>query len=336
MSGVVLVTGVSDPGVAHAARVLAERGLGAGLDKVVGVDATPPQLSGDLGDVKFVRADVRTPVMAKILAFEDVDTVVHLGLRPASGSARKEVNVIGTMQVLAACQRSDVVRKFILGSSTAVYGTSPRDPAVWKESGTARGGVRSGFPKDAVEVEGYTRGFARRRPDVQITTLRFAQVLSPRSPMPLATYLRGPLLPTVAGFDPRLQVVHPHDSVEVIVRAVLQDHPGTFNVAADGTLLLSQVARMLGRPTLPLPPIGTGVSLRRVAGLMGGDISADLHRLLTYGRVVDTTALREQFGYAPEFSTAETFEAFAAAQRPGLFHLARPHVHSAATQGAGR
>ncbi|MFD1858991.1 NAD-dependent epimerase/dehydratase family protein [Aeromicrobium camelliae] len=324
MSRVVLVTGVADGAVARTARLIADRGVEVGIEKVVGVDTTLP--THELGKVKFIRADVRTPVIGKVLAVEDVDTVVHLGVAPASSrfKSTKELNVIGTMQVLAACQRSETLRKFVLGSSTAVYGTSPRDPAVWTESGTARGGTRSGYPKDVVEVEGYVRGFARRRPDVIVTTLRMAQILSPRSTAPLAAYFRGPVLPGVLGFDPRLQFLHLADAMEVVRLAAAHDRPGTFNIAGDGVMLLSQCARILGRPVAPLPPVALGAAFARFARVMGTEISPDLHRLLTYGRVVDTTALRHIFGYEPRHTTRETFESFAAALRPGLLHLGVP------------
>lgn len=321
MSQVVLVTGVADPAVARTARLIAERGQAAGIDKVVGVDTTLP--AHELGAVKFIRADIRTPVIGKVLAVEDVDTVLHFGMEPSQSRQKstKELNVIGTMQVLAACQRSERLRKFVLGSSTAVYGTSPRDPAVWSESGTARSGVRSGFPRDVVEVESYTRGFARRRPDVMVTTLRMAQILSPRSEAPLARYFRAPMLPVVLGFDPRLQFLHLEDAMEVIWQAACYDRPGTFNVAGDGVLLLSQCARLLGKPTLPLPPVGLGTGFARVARVTGTEVSPTLHRLLTYGRVVDTSALRDIFGYRLRHTTRQTFESFADALHPGLLRV---------------
>ena len=36
----------------------------------------------------------------------------------------KEMNVIGTMQLLAACQKAPSVRRVVLKSTTAVYGSS--------------------------------------------------------------------------------------------------------------------------------------------------------------------------------------------------------------------
>ncbi len=318
MTEVVLVTGAATPGVALAARRIAE----ADDVKVVAVDTTLP--SDDLGSVKFVRADIRTPVIAKVLAVEGVDTVVHMDvapMRPRGGGASKEINVIGTMQVLAACQRSDTVRRLVLTSSSAVYGTSPRDPAVFKESATARGGTKTGFSKDVVEVESYTRGFARRRPDVCVTTLRMAPWLSPHFQTVLGQYFANPVLPVPMGFDARLQMLHPDDAFAALTMAATADHPGTFNVAGDGVLMLTQAARILGKPTLPLLPIGFGSVLRRAASFMGSDLTPGVHRLLTYGRVLDTRSLREVFGYTPIHTTRETFEWYAETLRPGLFQV---------------
>lgn len=319
MSRVILVTGVARSFASTFARRLADLGDEAGISKVVGIDTILP--NADLGGVKFVRADIRTPVVGKVIAVDDVDTVVHLDVNPPqrgrSGGA-KELNVIGTMQLLAACQRSARVSKFVLGSSTAVYGTSPRDPAMFTESLLARGGVRTGFPKDMVEVESYVRGFARRRPEVIITTIRAAQILHPSIETPLSNYLRNPVLPAVLGFDPRLQFLALDDALEILTQAVVNDRPGTFNAAGDGIVLLSQAARRLGRPVIPLLPIGFAAAARRVIKAMGSDIPPDLHRLLTYGRAVDTSALRDIFGYEMTHTSAETLDEFGRSLRPGM------------------
>jgi UDP-glucose 4-epimerase len=316
MGRVVLVTGVAGE---FAARVASALAADPGVERVVGIDTRPPV--GDLGGVKFVRADIRTPVVGKVIAVEDIDAIVHLDVHPSEQfrgrSGAKERNVIGTMQVLAAAQRSATVQKFVLGSSTAVYGTSPRDPALFTESDNARAGVRVGFPKDVVEVESYVRGFSRRRPEVIVTTLRAAQVLHPAIPSPLRNFLANPVVPGALGFDPRIQFLHLDDALNVITESVVHDRWGTFNVAGPGVMLLSQVSRRLGKPVIPLPPIGFAAASRRVIAMVGGDISPDLHRLLMYGRAVDIAALREIFGYEPQYSTEQTFEAFRAAVRPG-------------------
>lgn len=321
MGGVVLVTGAAMASSALVARRLAELGSSVGINKVVAVDTTLP--ADDLGSAKFVRADIRTNVIGKVIAVEDVETVVHMDLSSARGrgGSAKEINVIGSMQVMAACQRAESVKRFVLASNACVYGTSAQSPAVFKESDTARGGVKTGFPKDVVEVEAYMRGFARRRPDVIATTLRFTHILTKQFATPLSNYFSNPMLPAPIGFDARLQFLHPEDAMNTIVKAATEDHRGTYNVAGDGVLMLSQAARLLGRPILPMLPVGFSGALNSASKFMGTRLPSDISRYLTYGRVIDTTALRETFGYTPQHSTLDTFKEYSASLRPGLMHL---------------
>jgi UDP-glucose 4-epimerase len=335
MGRVALVTGVStDLGVRTARELAAD----PEVDKVVGIDLVPPRQQ--LDGVKFVRADIRNPVVGKVLAVEDIETVVHLSVRPASGrggrSSMKETNVIGTMQLLAACQRAAGVRKLVLKSSTEVYGASPRDPAMFTEDMPPSRSPRGGYAKDTVEVEGYVRGLARRRPDVLVTTLRMARLLSPQMDSPLGRYLRMPVIPTVLGFDPRLQVLHDEDALAVLHRAVVNDIAGTFNVAGEGIVMLSQAVRRLGRPTLPVPPFGLSTMGQLIARTVRVDIPPDLVEFLTYGRGVDTTALSDTFGYRPRHSTAATLEAFAAAVPSGALNADRVRAMESRLLAVGR
>ncbi|WP_030916805.1 NAD-dependent epimerase/dehydratase family protein [Streptosporangium amethystogenes] len=321
MTHTVLVTGVSRHIGARVASVLADD---PDIDRVIGVDTVPPpSLSRDggvpLGRTEFVRVDLRSPDIAQVIAAADIDTVVHMSLvsaPPRSGgrALMKEHNVIGTMQLLGACQRSATVRRVVMRSTTAVYGSSPHDPAVFTENADPAEPPSHGYAKDASEVEGYVRGFARRRRDVVVSTLRFANFMGPGVDSPLTRYFAQPVLPTVFGFDPRLQFVHEDDAVEVLRRMAMEDHPGTFNVAGDGVLLLSQCARRVGLLSLPMPSPVFGLlgDLARGAGLV--DFSPEQLRLMCHGRVVDTALLSEALGWKPKFSTATAFADFVRAR----------------------
>lgn len=340
---VVMVTGVADPLGARAARRLVDE---PGVERVVGVDVLPPR--GEPGGVRFVRADIRNPVIAKVLAVENVDTVLHMGVvassvRAAGRSSSKETNVIGTMQLLAACQRATTVRKLVLKSSTAIYGASARDPGLFSEDTPPKQPPRAGYAKDCAEVEGYLRGFARRRPDVAITVLRWADVLGGDVDSPLGRYLRLPVVPTVLGFDPRMQLLHPEDALSVATRAVVGDLPGTYNVAGAGVLSLSQLLRRLGRAALPVPARGVGPVGRALLRTSRLDLSPDQVALLTYGRVVDTSAVRERFGHTSRWSTAATLDDFATSTGRGPLDVGRIRTVEqtlgtlyAATRASGR
>jgi UDP-glucose 4-epimerase len=316
---VVLVTGVSRSlGGRLAARLAADPDIG----RVIGVDTAPPGrlLAGQLGRTEFVRADIRNPLIAKVIAAAGVDTVVHMSIAASPGSAggrvpMKEMNVIGTMQLLAGCQKAASVRRLVVRSSTAVYGASHRDPALFTEETEPRAPLRTSYGRDSVEIEGYVRGFGRRRPDVSISMLRFSNIIGPNADTPVTRYLSLPVIPTVLGYDPRLQLLHEDDALETLRLATLDDRPGTYNVAGDGILLLSQAIRRAGRVFVPVPEpalalvAGVGRRTRLVR------FSPEQVRFLHYGRVVDTTRLKQWFGYSPKYPTAQAFDDFLQAGR---------------------
>ena len=120
MARVVLVTGVSRYLGGRMARLLTDD---PDVERVIGVDVVTP--TGDIGGADFVRADIRNPIIGKVISTAGVDTVVHMGViatpKQAGGrSTMKEINVIGTMQLLAACQRTPSVRSLVVKSTAAV------------------------------------------------------------------------------------------------------------------------------------------------------------------------------------------------------------------------
>ena len=131
-------------------------------------------------------------------------------------------------------------------------------------------------------------------------------------------------MPTVLGFDPRLQFLHEDDGLEVLGGTTLGDHRGIFNVAGDGVLLLSQAIRRAGRPSLPIPQPAApwiGQALRRL-GL--ADFSPEQMRFLSYGRVVDTSRMQDVLGFTPRYTTREAFDDFV--ERQGLRGPLSPDV----------
>jgi UDP-glucose 4-epimerase len=318
---VVVVTGV---GRYLGARVAARLAGDPAVGRVIGIDSAPPspELARDLGSVELRESQLRTGELLKLFGTADVTAVAHLAVAtspdPQRGgrAAMKESNVIGTMQLLAACQQAPRLRKLVVRSSTAAYGASFRDPAVFTEDTEPRDVPRGGFARDVLDIEGYVRGFCRRRPDVAATVLRFAPFIGQQAETRLSRYFSMSVVPTVLGRDPRLQFVHVDDALEVLHRAIVEDHPGTFNVAGRGVLTLNQAIRRAGRVAAPtLEPGLSGVAaFAKRSGMV--DFSLDQLDLFVHGRVVDTDALVREFGFEPRTS-AEAFDEFVRAQNPG-------------------
>jgi UDP-glucose 4-epimerase len=191
-----------------------------------------------------------------------------------------------------------------------------------------------GFVKDLNEVEGYVRGFARRRPDVRVTTLRTASAIGPGLHTPLTAYFKLPVIPTVLGFDPRMQFLHDTDLIDAVEHATLADIAGTFNVAGEGVMMLSQAIRRLGRPALPMPSFAVSSfgSAMRQARL--ADFSREQVAFLAYGRGVETTRMRDVLGFHPSRTTEEAFAEFAASLEPGVISERRVRAAEAVVLSA--
>ena len=315
MGRTILVAGVSRYLGGRFARLLSSQPT---VSRVIGVDVVPPP--HDIGGAEFVRADIRNPVIAKVIARADVDTVVHMNViaTPTGAGGRvsmKEINVIGTMQLLAACQKAPGVRRLVVKSTAGVYGSSPRDPALFTEETGAKVLPHTGWGKDSVEVEGYVRGFCRRRPDVDVVQLRFANIVGPGMRSALTEYFALPVLPTVLGYDPRFQLVHEDDSLEALRLATVGDATGVINVAGGGVLTLSQAARLLGRPVLPVPGPATGALGQVLRRFHLVDFTGEQLRFLSYGRVLDLGRMHAVLGFTPRYTTREAFADFARGRR---------------------
>ncbi|MQB00335.1 MAG: NAD-dependent epimerase/dehydratase family protein [Actinobacteria bacterium] len=302
----VLITGVSHLfGLRLAKRLEADDDVGS----VIGVDLQEPAIP--MKKLDFVRADIRSPLIARVLESTEVDTIVHTNItsspRTFGGrSGMKENNVLGTLQLLAAAQRAQRVKKVVMRSSAAVYGSEPGEPSIIPEDHAGKAVHLTGYAKDCAEAETYARDFGRRRPDVELVILRTQNVAGPTVRTSITDYLSLPIVPSALGFDPRLQLLHEEDAVDALYLALTGDQRGIFNIAAEGVVYLSQATRLLRRPELPLVPF----TARFAAGLLRRfgiiDFPTDQLKLLLYGRVLDIRRAREQLGFTPRYTTKQT------------------------------
>jgi UDP-glucose 4-epimerase len=265
------------------------------VEAVVGVDNEEPQV--ELERTEYVKVGAQHALLRRVVEAAEIDTVVDTRLvvdsSTTSSSKAHENNVIGTMNILAACSGADSpVRKFVFKSSTHFYGCEQDDPAFFDETMGRPHQPRTPIERDIVEAEASVNEFAEKQPDATVTILRFANVLGPRVRTSHIDLFSLPAMPMILGFDPRYQFVHEDDVVHALEHAVKHPVRGVFNVAGDGVLALSEVAGLLGKPYAPiLPPWGTGLAaaaLRRV----GVRIPPEALAQLRFGRGVDNRRLK--------------------------------------------
>ncbi|WP_159944232.1 MULTISPECIES: NAD-dependent epimerase/dehydratase family protein [unclassified Nocardiopsis] len=291
MARVVLVTGVSSPLAARVAQTLGEE---PGVRRVIGADSSPPP--ADSEGFEYAHVDLHDGSLDRIVTDSGADLVLHLGL-DNQGSPNREENVLGTMRVLGAAQRSSTVRRLVVRSTATLDAD------------------------DASEVERHTRGLQRRRPDLSVAVLRFANLIGPSVSTPLTRYLDSRFVPTVLGRDPHVQFLHEDDGVEALVRMALSDGTGFFDVAGADAVPLSHCLRRVGGQRLPVPARG----LRMLRGLARhGRIdyaSSSASRAVRAGldtSGMDSGSLERVLDWSPAYTSAEAFESYADSRRSGL------------------
>jgi UDP-glucose 4-epimerase len=310
----VLITGLSTYWGGRLAQALEAH---TDVEAIIGVDNRDPKV--ELERTEFVRVTNQHGLLRRIVDAAEIDTVVdsRLVVDSTVTSQRKahENNVIGTMNLLAACSGPDsTVRKFVFKSSAHYYGAEQDDPAFFTESMGRPHPPRTRIERDIVEAESAVADFAEKNPEVGVSILRFANVLGPTVRTAHARLFSLPAVPMILGFDPRYQFVHEDDVVTALEHVVRDEIRGIYNVAADGVLALSEVIGLLGKTYAPiLPPWGTGIAAS-VLSRLGVRVPPEMLQQMRFGRGLDNRKLKAT-GFRYRYTTRETVGKLAEYQR---------------------
>ena len=277
------------------------------VETIIGVDAEDPRV--ELERTEYVRVSTQHALLRRIVMAAEIDTVIDSRLvvdsTATSAGAAHENNVIGTMNILAACAgEGSPVRQVVFKSTAHWYGCEQDDPAFFTEAMRRPHPPSTRIERDVVEAESAVSDFAARHPGVSVAILRFTNVLGAGVDTAHTRWLGLPGIPAILGFDPRYQFIHEDDVVGCLEHAVREDLDGIYNCAADGVLVLSEVADLLAKPLLPvLPPWGTSLAtaaLRRT----GLGIPREMLNQMRFGRALDNRRLKAT-GYAYRYTTRE-------------------------------
>ena len=287
--------------------------------EVIGIDIREPRY--DLGRADYLKLDIRHSLIGKLVRSVGIDTVVHTLTRVDSFDLdprrAHEVNVIGTLNLLAGCAGvGSPVTRFILKSSSHVYGSRPDLPAAIREDHRLDSNSRHQFVRDIVEVESYVNDFAARNAAIDILVLRFGNSLNADEPQPLARYLDLEVVPTIAGYDPTFQLTHRDDCVEAMRLAVKRGPAGAYNIAAPGAEPLSKLLDDAGKLHAPLiPPFGVDLAAFALRKSGVASLSPQLLDLLRWGRVLSIAKASRLLGFRAARDTKAAFEEYISQRR---------------------
>jgi UDP-glucose 4-epimerase len=282
------------------------------IEAIIGVDVREP--TRELERTEYVKVGNQHSLIQRIVQAAEIDTVIDTRLVvdaiATSRSDAHENNVIGTLNILAACGGPDSpVRKLIFKSSAHWYGCEQDDPAFFTEEMRRQHPPRTAIERDIVEAEASVADYGEKRRDLTVTILRCANVLGPSVDTSHTRMFSLPAIPMILGFDPRYQFAHEDDVVHALEHSAFNDLPGIYNVAGDGVLALSEVAGLLGKRPLPiLPPWGTGLAVGPLRRL-GLRVPDEMLNQLRFGRGVDNRRLKAT-GFRYQYTSREAVLSF--------------------------
>lgn len=302
------ITGVSG----YIGRLLARRLASDPACRVVGIDVRRP---ARLGDIRIHEMDIRDPAIREVLAAERAETVIHLAFYTHPEGDEREarsVNIDGTRNLVEACAATRV-RRFVLVSSAAVYGSHRDNPIPLTERCPVRANDDFYYSWHKAEQERVVREVLGERPDIRRVILRPAMLIGPHIDNPTGRVLRGPLLLYVKGAQPPIQLLDEDDAVEAFHLAATSHLEGVFNIAAEGTLTYPELARLMGKRIVLLPyPVLAGIAtLGKWLGL--SPVGAKTLRFIRHPIVLDASRFRASFGFRPRYDSRSALLRFAGA-----------------------
>jgi UDP-glucose 4-epimerase len=267
----------------------------------------------------------------------DVDVVVHLAFAILSASdATRELNVAGSRRVFEESARAGVER-ICYASSVAAYGFHDDNPDWLTEDIPPRGSPQHPYSQQKAEVEQVLGEVLLRHPGTVAYAFRPCIVAGPEAltmlhaipyfrlgeamPEPVARLLGTlPILkPVIPDPGTRFQLVHETDVASAFVAGVRGlGTPGPYNLAASGTLTMSDLAAALGWYSVPVPRIAAEATAEVVTRLpLAPDSVAWLHSVRK-PVLMKTDRARKLLKWRPEHNARATLEAMVRSHRESL------------------
>ena len=307
-NGGVLVTGAAGFIGSRLLRELASHGAGP----VTALDLREVPASQRLPAILYETADIRSPALHEIFARVRPRTVVHLASVVAVGGDEKrdyEIDVLGTRNVLEACIAAGV-RHIVVTSSGAAYGYHADNPVPLRETDALRGNEDFPYARNKREVEEMLARYRHEHPQLLQTVFRPCTVLGPTTDNQITALFERPVVTGLSGTATPFSLIADDDVVAALAQAVRGGKAGVYNLAGDGTLSLREIARLNGRPFLPIRPAVMKSALWLLHALRLTRLTPQNVKFIQFRPVLDNTRLKSEFNYTPRHDAREVFERY--------------------------
>ncbi len=310
MSKSILITGAG--GYIGKLTIEALARLDQQITTLVAFDVKEIEEQKKLKGIHYVNGDIRNADVSDCIRKYDIDTVIHLAsiVSPGKKSNRDfeySVDVLGTENVLKACVANQV-KQFVITSSGAAYGYFADNPEWLTETDTIRGNEEFAYACHKRLVENMLASYRSNFPAMQQLILRPGTILGEGTNNQITDLFKRKYVFGIRGSDAPFVFIWDKDVAAIIVKGVVEDKSGIYNVAGDGYLTVKQIAELLDKPYINLPA-GLLKAVLFVLQKIGlSQYGANQINFLRYRPVLSNKKLKEEFGYFPRYTSAEVFD----------------------------
>ncbi|OBH03396.1 epimerase [Mycobacterium sp. E2699] len=299
------------------------------VDTIIGMARRPfdPVSCGWVKTV-YQRGDILDREAVDALVAQ-ADVVIHLAfIIMGSREESSRINLQGTRNVfeaVAAGAAAGRPRRLVYTSSVAAYGYHSDNPVPLTEEVPTRGSAEHYYSAQKAACEALLAEVTKGS-SLEVFVLRPCIVAGPKAtaladampwnqlPGPVRAISRVvPVLKPVVpdpGFP--LQLVHHDDVAEAIaLAATAPAPPGAYNIAGDGVVTVSEVARALGGRPVRVPALAASAASAALSRLPFVPSLLEWLHIARTSVVMDTTKAKTQLGWQPLHSSAETLAALA-------------------------
>ena len=305
MSTTYCITGISG----YIGKLLARKLTHEPGSKVIGIDLEAP---ADQANIKFFKSDIRDSTIADIFKSENVDVVIHLAFYTApegDAALAESINVGGTQNILQAAG-SRGVRRFVLASSAAAYGSHPNNAVPMTESHPLRPNKYFYYSDHKATQEKMMREFKQQHPEIQTIALRPCVLIGPHINNPTGDSLKQKVLLFIKGRQPPIQFIYEDDAAQAFYLAATSDREGVYNIAGDGTLTYPEIAELMNKKIILLPFRVLSALANVGKRLRVSPVSATTLNFIRNPIVVDPSQFNRHFEFKPEYNTHQALMQF--------------------------
>ena len=281
--------------------------------KIIASDIVPaPEFYNEI-NATYEQADIRNEERINtILNTHNINVVVHLAaaLPARDGLNRKfeySVNVTGTNVIMDACLKNNI-RKIIISSSGAAYGYHADNDSCVKEDHPLRGNKEFPYSDQKRMIEEMLSEYRVNHPELKQVIFRLSATIGSNVKNQISEFFEMPMLFGIKGYDSPFAFILDRDVVNCIVKAIIEDKEGIYNLTADGKIPMKHLAKMMNKKYVPVPEGVFKFALKYLQKMKIVPWGPEQASFIKYRLVMDNRSLKEDFGYIPQKNSQQVFE----------------------------